>query len=132
MTETNHQRKKLVDTQSNTCDLFPNPSISSALAIMYLLSTYSVLEPVNGITSKVNLYEFVKAAPGKSQDRVASTAKICFLSSKGNYNNKLLRIWLHLRPLLALQVLCLPYASNALLPHVQKVHTYLHLSLLFF
>ena len=46
---------------------------------MYLLSTYSVLEPVNVIISRVNLYEFAKTAPGKSQDGVASKQR--FVSS---------------------------------------------------
>lgn len=58
------------------------------------------------IISKVNLFGFAKAATGKSQDGLASTAKICFLSSTGNSNIKVLVSYLHLRLLLTLQVLC--------------------------
>lgn len=109
MAETNHKRKKLVETQSNARE-------STQIPAFLLTGYYVFIEHLlrvgacEMIARKVNLHESAKAAT-ESQDGLTPTAKFCFLISGGNSNIKMLVHPSILRFLFALQMLCVSSAS---------------------
>lgn len=127
MAETNHKREKLVETQSNACDLYPDPSTSPH----WLICIYWARAQCRGLwnDNKQRQPAWVcqgcyRQVPGWG----GAAAKICLLRSRDNSKIKVLEGWLHpevpLRIASVVFVLCL----YALLSYLQRMHVYLLLN----